>query len=61
MMMASLPVLLSGCVKSEYCDVAFPLRFGGQETIDFLIREDREFLEDTVIHNETYAELCNVG
>lgn len=62
MMLGCLGVLVSGCAKltvNNYCDIASPHYFSSQNTIDTLLKIDRDLLVDTVVHNETYARLCD--
>lgn len=61
--MLALPLaLLSGCARIEfadtYCDVAEVHQFGGEETISWLLRNDRDLLVSIVVHNETRKRLC---
>ena len=63
MTLASLTVLTSGCAKitaDTYCDVASPIYFTGSDSIDLLMREDKELLVDVMIHNETHERICGV-
>lgn len=57
MTIVSLPVLLSGCVSSE-CDWTRPIFFGGQPTIDWLLKNDPTMLTDVLVHNETRERIC---
>lgn len=53
--------LLAGCARSldgDYCDVAAPHLLKGEETVRWLLVNDRQLLVDTIIHNETYERLC---
>ena len=61
MMLGLALALVSGCVNSSYCDVAKPLYFGDQATIDWLLENDIELLRPIVVHNETYEGLCASG
>jgi len=61
MMIACVSVAVSGCAKitaDSYCDVASPLMFGSDRTIDYLLDKDRQFLTDVTSHNETISRLC---
>lgn len=62
-MLALLPVLLSGCARIEwadtYCDVAEIHEFGSEETIAWLLENDRDLLVSVVVHNETKERLCD--
>lgn len=54
--------LLAGCAKTidgNYCDIADPVYFNTQETIDWLAENDPRFLRDTITNNEIYDRLCN--
>jgi hypothetical protein len=60
-MLVSASVLLSGCASlatNSYCDVASPMRFGTQSTVDWLLRNDRQLLVEIVVNNETHERLC---
>jgi hypothetical protein len=54
--------LLSGCATlipvDTYCDLAKPHLFEDQSTVEWLVRNDRQLLVDTVVHNETYDRQC---
>ena len=53
--------LLAGCAKSldgDYCDIAAPHLLKGEETVRWLLVNDRQLLVDTIIHNETHHRLC---
>lgn len=62
-MLALLPALLSGCARIEwadtYCDVAEIHEFGSEETIAWLLENDRDLLVSVVVHNETKERLCD--
>ena len=62
-MLALLPALLSGCARIEwtdtYCDVAEIDEFGSEETIAWLLENDRDLLVSVVVHNETKERLCD--
>ena len=53
-------VLASGCAppSSSYGDIARPLLFGGDATIDWLAEYDEALLQQIVTHNEQVAELA---
>ena len=61
-MSALASVLLAGCAQTttsgNYCDLARPLWLSSTQTIDNLMREDRDLLVGIVIHNETWADNC---
>ena len=60
MMLGLLSVLPSGCMKtSAECDWTRPIPFGGQQTISWLMENDRALLSNVVAHNETAAQLCD--
>ena len=62
MMMVSVSVAVSGCARitaDSYCDVASPIMFGSDSTIDYLLDKDRQFLTDVTSHNETVNRLCS--
>ena len=54
--------LLSGCAQTptngNYCDLARPLRFDSQQTIDTLMAQDRGLLVGIVVNNETWDQFC---
>lgn len=60
----TLPLLIgltAGCARitaDTYCDVASPIYFTGTESIDLLMREDKDLLVDVMIHNETHERIC---
>ena len=53
-------VLSSGCAppESRYGDIATPILFGGEPTIDWLAEYDEPLLRQIVTHNEQVAELA---
>lgn len=54
-------VLVGGCANlatNSYCDVASPMHFGQQSTVDWLLRNDRQLLVEIVVNNETHERLC---
>jgi uncharacterized protein YceK len=50
--------LLSGCVKAEYCDIAKPMYFDSEATVDYLLREDQALLRSILTHNEVTETVC---
>lgn len=52
---------LSGCATTanNYCDIAKPIYFGSDATVDYLADNDAKLLRDVVTHNETTESLCN--
>jgi hypothetical protein len=53
---------MSGCAKSDgYCDIASPLYFDTDETVSWLLRNDRTLLVDITVHNETTKRICGVS
>ena len=54
--------LLSGCAQTptngNYCDLAKPLQFSSQQTIDTLMAQDRGLLVGIVVNNETWDQFC---
>lgn len=52
--------LSSGCAPPEnsYGDIAKPILFGGELTIDWLAEYDEPLLRQIVTHNEQVAELA---
>jgi len=62
MTLTLLTVLISGCAKisgDTYCDLASPMYFDSQETIEYLLHQDKDLLLDVLIHNETHQKVCN--
>ena len=61
-MLVCLTALLSGCgmtISSDsYCDIAGPLLFDSQKTVDWLLSNDRTLLVDVIVHNETQDRIC---
>lgn len=55
--LVSLTVLLNGCMMNE-CSWAQTIGFGGQQTIDWLLENDRVLLQDITVHNETRERVC---
>ena len=56
-----LTALLGGCgmtAADSYCDIAAPIVFDSQRTVNWLLANDRALLVDVVTHNETNARLC---
>jgi len=51
-------VLLSGCVVTTECDWTKTHSFKSQDTVRWLLTNDRQLLVDTIVHNETRAALC---
>ena len=60
--LAWVSVLLSGCAQTptsgNYCDLARPLQFSSQQTIDTLMAQDRGLLVGIVVNNETWDQFC---
>ena len=53
---------LSGCASltvNNYCDIASPHYFKSSDTVDLLLKYDRDLLTKTVAHNETYERICS--
>lgn len=62
-MLALAAVLLAGCETvvqiDTYCDIATPQLFGSEQTIEWLLKNDRDLLVDVIVHNETIDRLCD--
>lgn len=58
--LACLTVLLAGCgmTVNSYCDIASPLLFDSQKTVDWLLRNDRALLVEIIVHNEQNTRIC---
>lgn len=52
--------LLGGCVapSGNYCDIARPIYFERQGTVDWLLDHDRQVLSEITVHNEQVERLC---
>jgi len=57
-MTLSFALLLGGCVKPEYCDIAEAIPFKGQNVIQYLAENDRRLLEGVVGNNQKYERFC---
>lgn len=53
-------VLVAGCAVTtgNYCDIAEPLYFHEDRSVQMLIEQDRELLRSIVTHNEQWSALC---
>jgi len=54
--------VLVGCAQTtsgDYCDVASPLYFEDEGVVTSLSQKDPKLLREIVIHNETWAALCD--
>lgn len=56
--MLSFALLLSGCVKPEFCDVSNVIPFNSQSTIQYLSENDYRLLQGVVSHNRKYEKFC---
>lgn len=61
LLMLCVIALVSGCENPEYCDIAKPMFFGSDDTIEYLLREDQQLLRAIVTHNEVRSALCKAG
>ena len=55
-------IALGACsveTTSEYCDIATPFYIDHEETIDYLVVDEPQFVRDVLAHNEIHAEMCN--
>lgn len=52
--------LLAGCEtpSGDYCDIAKPIYFESQQTVDWLLDNDRQALTEITVHNEQMERLC---
>lgn len=57
---AIMAIGMAGCVKQtgNYCDIAGPLYFGSDATVEYLLENDKEFLRGVVTSNETWQGQC---
>lgn len=59
MILGLLTGLPAGCTAvSTECDWTEPIRFGSQQSVDWLLVNDRQLLSSVVSHNETREEVC---
>ena len=59
MILGLLLVLLSGCgTITVECDWTRTIPIGGQQSIDWLLMNDRQLLADVTAHNEVRDRLC---
>lgn len=56
---------ISGCVtvqkmdvRSNYCELTNPLYFDNKGTVDWLLANDKGFLESVVAHNNAHDRIC---
>jgi len=60
-MLGLVSVLVGGCANlatNSYCDIAGPMQFGNQASVDWLLRNDRQLLVKIVVNNETHERIC---
>lgn len=61
--------LIAGCVHPQppipnptsFCEVFEPIYFNREETINWLVANDSQFIKDVLAMNETYEKLCAVA
>jgi len=54
--------LVSGCVSADsYCDIAAPMYFDTDNTVSWLLQNDRSLLVDIIVHNETTRRICGTS
>jgi hypothetical protein len=56
--LVSVPLLGCAVTTGNYCDIAQPLYFNQDSSVQMLIEQDRELLRNIVTHNEQWQELC---
>jgi hypothetical protein len=57
--LALLTVPLSGCMGTNTeCDWTRTIPFGSQQSIDWLLENDRQLLVGVTTHNEARQEIC---
>ena len=55
---------LSGCAtlaNDSYCDIASELYFDTDDTVSWLLQNDRTLLVDIIVHNETTRRICGMS
>lgn len=58
-MMLILPLaLVAGCGTTTECDWTRTIPFGSQQSIDWLLENDRSLLAGVTTHNEVRQEIC---
>jgi len=60
-MLTLLVGLNAGCATlttDSYCDIASPLYFDTEQTVSWLLQNDRTLLVDIIVHNETNRRIC---
>lgn len=45
-------------VQSNYCQLSSPLYFSSTATADWLVKNDRDFMEGVISHNNAYERIC---
>ena len=64
LLISACALMLSGCASlttDSYCDIASPLYFDTDETVSWLLRNDRTLLVDIIVHNETTKRICGIS
>jgi hypothetical protein len=56
--LVSVPLLGCAVTTGNYCDIAEPLYFHQDSSVQMLIEQDRELLRNIVTHNEQWSALC---
>ena len=55
--------LTSGCglrlQTSSYCEIAAPMYFDTDKTVEWLAAHDRGLLVDVLVNNETWERVCH--
>jgi hypothetical protein len=57
MMSSLLAGLLGGCATTE-CDWTRTIPFGGPQSVDWLLENDRQLLVGVTTHNEARERIC---
>ncbi len=57
-MLVLLTVPVAGCGVTTECDWTRTIPFGSQQTVDWLLENDRQLLVGVTTHNEARQEIC---
>lgn len=60
--MTTLLFALGACssvpTNNTYCDITSPLLLDHQETLDYLLADEPQFVREVLAHNDTHEEIC---
>ena len=61
-MILSLAIGLGACsgttATNEFCDIATPFFVDNEETLDYLVADEPQFVRELLSHNEIHEEMC---